>query len=171
MHPMNEKRSWMGEIATPSNQQGVGAQGVGDRQGAGTPPTLGGGYLDNCSTSNFQKKISPTKKTDPRLSELRQMGLQPVWLEIAEQVGVDVFLYIWRTLDAQPSHFTDEGRVLVPIKRYQLFLRYQRNRYIETLQHIGMKPKDIRECVYKQVGETMSLRQIERLCSRRKGSR
>lgn len=168
MCQVNEKRSSSLQTATPLDSQGVGGNRVGGRHAPPAPPTMGGGYLDNCTTSNFTKKIAPEKKRDPRLLELQQVGLQPVWLEIAEQVGVDVFLNIWRILDARPAHFTDEGRVLVPIRRYQIFLRYQRNRYIDTLQSSGLTPREIRELVYKQVGEKMSLRQIERLCSKGK---
>lgn len=36
---------------------------------------------------------------DPRLNEMREMGLQSVWIEVAEAIGVDAFLKMWWELD------------------------------------------------------------------------
>lgn len=153
----DEKRNSAAGIATTAALGGTKAKGVGGRQTYPPADPQGGGYLDNCSTSNFQKK------TDPRFKELEQLGLQPVWLRVAEVTGVDVFLEIWRILSQEPHHATDGGRLLVPMRSYRNYLRFQRNRYIETLRNMGMSPRAIRRRVADQLGEQICLRQIERL--------
>ena len=94
------------------------------------------------------------------------MGLQRVHLDVAEEIGVDAFLKAWRIYDRDQSATADEGRFMVPMRRYETFLRYQRNRYIESLDALGMKPKEIREKLNKQLCEQISLRHISRIIKR-----
>ena len=159
MDTSDEKRNPGQGIATTDAQGGDQLQGVGGRQSSPPPLPQGGGYLDNCTTSKFQKKI------DPRFQDLARLGLQPAWLRVAEVVGVDMFLEVWRILSHDPQHATDGGRLLVPLRSYKHYLRYQRNRYIETLRNMGMSPRAIKRRVADQLGEQICLRQIERLSS------
>lgn len=91
------------------------------------------------------------------------MGLQRVWLDVAEEIGVDALLKMWRILDADQASIGEDGRLLVPIRSYATYLRYQRNRYIEELSARGMKPRQIREKLKAQLCEQISLRHISRL--------
>lgn len=103
------------------------------------------------------------KQLDMLLLELREMGLQRVWLDVCEAIGADNMLKMWRILDSDRSNTKDEGRLLVSIRRYSTFLRYQRNRYIESLNSIGMNPKEIHKTIKDHLCEHISIRSIARL--------
>lgn len=165
MSEEEEKRN-----STTGIDQGDQVRGGSDRRGGGSagpprPLARGGGYLKNCTILNFQPVAE--KKRDPRLDELREMGLQRAWLEVAEAIGVDAFLKAWRILDADGSNKTDDGRRLVPMRSYGCFERYQRNRYIETLVGAGCTPDEISHLLHQQIGEKISARHILRF--RRRG--
>lgn len=160
MVDQNVKRNSEHETAKGATLQGDLFPGVGGRQGYTPAPAGGGGYQDICNVLNFDPSTEP-KKRDPRLAELREMGLRRVWLNIAEEVGVDALLKIWRILERDPSGTDKEGRLVVP--SYSSFLRYQRNRYIEALSAGGMKPREIQEKLKAQLCEQISIRHISRL--------
>lgn len=103
---------------------------------------------------------------DPRLDELARMGLQRHWLNVAEAIGVDAFLVMWRTLDAEPSLWMDPAGsgMRIRLRRYESFLRYQRNRHIEALYNLGLTTEQIRARVAENIGEVLSERHIDRLC-------
>lgn len=129
-------------------------------------PPGGGGYQDVCTVLEFEKKPPARKKNaaaDPRLDELRRMGLPRVWLQVAEAIGVDAFLATWRILDADPATWHNETILRVRLRPYRSYLRYQRNRYIEALTAQGLKPDEIRQRLRKQLGEDVSHRHITRL--------
>lgn len=140
-------------------------EGVGGRQAQPSPSDGGGGYLDICAVLNFSPD-GEQKKRDPRIEEFRQMGLQRVWLDVAEEIGADAMLKVWRILDRANAHGGDEGRFMVPMRSYGSFLRFQRNRYIEALDSQGVKPKEIRERLNKQLCEQISIRHISRILKR-----
>lgn len=155
MQSKNKKRSSAREIARSS-------EGVGGRQASSIPSAGGGGYLNKCTVLNFDPDAEQ-KKRDPRLDELREMGLPRPWVEVGEAIGVDALMKTWRILDRDQSSHSENGRMLVPMRRYSTFLRYQRNRYIEALNSQGMKPKEIREKINAQLGEQLSLCHILRI--------
>lgn len=159
---MNKRNSESGTASLPGDEGGARV-GVGGRQDNPLPSTGGGGYLDTCSILNFRPR-NGQKNRDPRLDELHQMGLQRVWLEIAETIGVDGFLATWRLLDAAfQSSMEDHGRMLVPIRAYRTFLKFQRNRYIHTLVSMGMSTREIREKVRLCLCEEVTVRHINRI--------
>ncbi|HLP99413.1 MAG TPA: hypothetical protein VK149_13330 [Sideroxyarcus sp.] len=103
------------------------------------------------------------KKRDPRLDELNRMGLQRCWLDVAEEIGVDAFLRLWRRLDRAIEAKDDGGRLLIPIRKYKIYLKFQRNRYIEELDAQGVSPADIKRTLEKQLCEQISIRNISRI--------
>jgi len=121
--------------------------------------------MGKCTILNFGKNAGQ-KKRDPRIDELRQMGLQRVWLEVAEAIGVDNFLMMWRILDSDQASICDDGRLLMPIRNYRTFLRYQRNRYIESLDSMGHKPPEIQKKLKDQLCEQISIRHISKIIQR-----
>lgn len=140
------------------------AHGVGARQTLPPLPLGGGGYLETCAVLKFSTRPpAPEKKCDPRMLELEHMGLPRVWLDVAEEIGVDAFLATWRILDAEPSMRHKEGFLQIRLKLYRSFLRYQRNRYIEALAARGMKPAEIQRELSRQLCESVSIRHISRL--------
>lgn len=157
------KRNSEGGTAPLSGACDGAAGGVGGRQGTPPTPLGGGGYLDECSVLNFRAR-GAEKKRDPRLDELVRLGLQRVWLDVAEAIGVDRFLAMWRILDTGFQATADDaGRMLVPMRSYRTYLKFQRNRYIETLAGMGYNAQQIRDKLRSQLCETISLRHIYRL--------
>lgn len=136
--------------------------GVGGRQGDSVLSPGGGGYLDICPVLNF-RPMGEQKKRDPRMEELKKMGLQQVWIKVAEEIGVDAFLRTWRILDGDPGSYNDRGRLEIPLRSYSSYLKFQRNRYIETLTQTGCTAPEIRERLNKQLCEQISLRHISRI--------
>lgn len=61
------------------------------------------------------------------VSDLREMHMHPRWVKIAETIGIDAFVMVWRHLDETTSGPT----VYAVMPRYTRYLRYQRNRFIE----------------------------------------
>jgi hypothetical protein len=154
----DEKRSSIEGIDQVTTVVEVVQQGVGGRHGQEAPSTGGGGYPNNCTILNFQNPAQ--KKRDPRLDELSEMGLQRIWLTVAEQIGVDAFLQAWRILDSDRSNETADGRRLVPMRSYSSYERYQRNRYIESLARMGLNDQQIRDALEQRIGEKVTKRHI-----------
>lgn len=134
-------------------------QGVGGRQ-ADLPLRPGGGrYQDICTVLSFCVGAGTEKKRDPRLDELYTMGLPRINLQVAEAIGFDAFMKLWRILDADESIHKDR-MIEFPIRPYRSYLRFQRNRYIETLAALGVPSSVIREMLKRQLGEEISERHI-----------
>lgn len=141
---------------------------VGGRQEAGASAPQGGGYPDICNVLEFQKK-RPRQKNgaarDVRLDELRKMGLQRVWLDVAEAIGADAFLAMWRIIDADPATQHNDTSLRLSLRVYRSYLRFQRNRYIEALATQGVPPLEIKRRLERQLCETVSLRHITRIAA------
>lgn len=116
----------------------------------------GGGSPDFCGTSPTPVKGA----TDPRLAELRQIGLSPLWQRVASQIGFEPFLALWELLATASAETDDRNRVCVPA--WRTYLRYQRNRLIRTLGSAGHSPARIRELLRERLGEELSEVQIKR---------
>lgn len=157
---MEEKRNSAGKNA----QMPLFEEGVGARLPPPAPLPGGGGYLETCTVLKFSTRPPESKKNaDPRHDELARMGLQRVWLDVAEEIGVDAFLAVWRILDSDPSARHKEGFLQINLKLYRSYLRFQRNRYIEALAARGLKPLDIQRNLIRQLRESVSLRHISRI--------
>lgn len=122
----------------------------------------GGGYPDSCTI--LKLRPDAPGRGDPRVDELRTMGLPRLWLDVAELIGVDNFLAMWRRLDqdfleAEP----EDEQILVKLRPYRSYLRFQRNRYIETLVEAGHDVQSVCEAVEKMLGEKVSKRHISRI--------
>lgn len=169
MTERGEKRHSEQGIAGLSGQGEADEQGVGARQGDLPLPPRGGGYLHICTGLNFCARAP--RGDDPRIGELRRMGL-PRWaLAVAERLGVDSLLELWRIMDADPTSHGKEGRLVVTIRLYRSFLRFQRNRFIEALATTGSPPAEIQRRVQRQLGERISIETVRRISGqRRKGS-
>lgn len=88
------------------------------------------------------------------------MGLPKVWVDVAEHVGFDKFMDVWRALSTHADDAGNSRRVRVPC--YSLYTRYQRNRYIQGLA-TSMEPKAILKHIKNELGEELSYRQVLRL--------
>lgn len=162
---MSEKRSGECEIA----QGDLFGGGVGARHGDQGDHGPGGEYLNNCDLSNFSNPApapGEKKRRDPRLDELEKIGLPAVWLRIADRVGFDAWLDIWRMLSEDESVRHDGGARLPKLRCYSAYSRYQRNRYIEALDAQGTPPRMIQEAVRKNLGEYLDITNIVRISKR-----
>ncbi len=163
-----EKRS---RDPTPATLAGPGQAPPGRSQGWGVggpplpAPQGGGGYLDECTARKFAPARVTPSVADPRLGELAAMDMPPYWLNVAAAIGVDAFLTMWRLLDSEQALWRDVpgGGLLVPLRRYRSYLRFQRNRYVEELNAMGLTVEQIREQVSKNIGEQLSKRHLKRL--------
>lgn len=97
--------------------------------------------------------------------ELREMGLSPTWLRIAETIGTEQFLSVWRILDEsnRDLHRGRREKVRVWVPLYATYLRHRRNRYIKALAAEDLRPLDIQQRVYRELCERISLRHIVRI--------
>lgn len=162
---MGEKRSEQPETA----QGDLFSQGVGARQDDPAPQPMGGEYPNNCALPNFSKPApveTEKKRRDPRFEELEKIGLPAVWLRIAERVGFDTWLDLWRMLSEDESVRHDGGARLPKIRSFSAYSRYQRNRYIKALSAQGMPPKEIQISLRKNLGEHLDISNIIRMTRR-----
>lgn len=163
---MNVKRHSAHEIAQADLFGASVSPGVGARQASDRFPAGGGGYQDMCGTQNFS---CPSQ--DPRFAELRRIGLPRMWLILAETVGFDAFLEVWRrlTIEGEDSGYAREtGGVKMPsLRSYDAYLRYQRNRYIDALAARGLKPAEVRRAVARNLSEPLDEKHVFKLMNRR----
>ncbi|MCU0988008.1 MAG: hypothetical protein MUE63_00070 [Xanthomonadales bacterium] len=163
---MSEKRSDKSEIA----QGDLFGLWVGARQGEAAASQVGGEYLNNCTLANFSTlKPAPApekKRRDPRLCELEKIGIPAVWLRIAERVGFDTWLDLWRMLSEDESVQHDGGARLPKLRCYSAYSRFQRNRYIRALAAQGTPPKLIQEALWRQLREELHVTNIIRIAAR-----
>jgi hypothetical protein len=135
---------------------------VGARQAALRLSPPGGGYQDVCNTSNAALS-APAAAADPRVAELRRVGLPKVWIRVAQEAGYDAFMVMWRVL-MQGGHVDDRCRVVVP--NYSRYLRYQRNQLVRQLIADGHGIPEIQHQVEQSTGETISEYYIRRAVAR-----
>lgn len=135
-------------------------EGVGARQAGNPEGYRGGGYLDEC--------IDPELFTDARVRELAEMGMPRIWLTVAEELGYDVFMALWRILDAAMELRSDsDSMILVQLRRYRSFQRFQRNRYIETLAPL-LSDAEIQARLIAELDEKLHISHVRRISRRRR---
>jgi hypothetical protein len=93
------------------------------------------------------------------------MGKPIVQLRVADAIGVDAFLAMWRIYDAEPSCGTESDDLNIRMRSYRSYLRFQRNLYIEGLSGTGKSTKSIQKSVHRHLCERISIRHITRIIS------
>lgn len=163
---MNEKRNSTHGIAQADLFASTPGQGVGARLGGAPVGGGGGGYLENCGAENFQEPIQ-----DPRFAELRRIGLPRMWLIVAETIGFDAFLDVWRRLTEAgdtSGYGRETGGLKMPsLRSYDAYLRYQRNRYIEALAARGMTPAQVQRAVSRNLREPLDEKHVFKIMRKR----
>lgn len=139
--------AWTDE--TPVSQRLATSEGVGARH-AGVPPLAeGGGYLSSCSASGAPLGAAPPAagdqlvERDPRIEELRLMGVRPLWVKVADRVGFEAFIEVWRTLSDNQELLDERNRITVPT--FLTYHWFQRNQVIRSLAGEGLRPSEISE--------------------------
>lgn len=165
---MNEKRNSTHETAQLGLFSDPAAQGVGARQAPPPPRLGGGGYPSTRGSQNFEDSVVPE---DPRFEELRRIGLPRAWLLVAETVGIDAFLEVWRRLSAEDFGQyirRDTGGTRMPaLRSFDSYLRYQRNRYVEALAARGMSPAEVRRALARNLRESLDEKHVFKLMRKR----
>jgi hypothetical protein len=117
---------------------------VGARQAALPPAGPGGGYLSSCNASGFDFGAAPAgTRRDPRIEELRRMGLRITWVQVAERIGFEAFVDAWQVLAANVDLLDDRGRITVP--KFSTYHAFQRNQVIRSLAATGASAREIRD--------------------------
>lgn len=152
------------QLTFPGMDEETAVQGVGGRRCLSPSPAGGGGYQKNREI--FEIRPGVKKSADPRLDELAVMGLADYWLQVAEYLGVDAFLGMWRILDSNQNGIpraSDANSLAPRLRTYSNYLRFQKNRFVENLAAQGISPREIQARVRSQLCETISIRHITRL--------
>ena len=130
---------------------------MGGRQHRSPPATRGGGYPDICTQTEVPL-------SDPRMRELKQMALPSVWMSIAELVGFESFISLWKILDENFKPKYHRNCIRVDMPGFSRFERYQRNGYIRRVfTETGLKAKHLRNVIKNDMGVELSVRQIDRI--------
>ncbi|MFG6440499.1 hypothetical protein [Roseateles sp. LKC17W] len=142
-------------------------QGVGGRQASRRPPTGGGGYLDGRSPSKVAGPVfdGSLSLADPLMLELAEIGLSTMWLGVAQFLGYERFLGFWRHLSAEPRALTGDGQILVELRDFASYERYQSNLYIRALRAAGLPCSVIWATVRAHLGDERSQRAITKITS------
>ena len=143
---------------------GPPSPGVGARHTDPDPSGRGGGYQDDCGSQNFGRD-------DPRFEELKRMGLPRAWLMVAQCIGFDQWLEVWRMLSSADFDSwirRETGGTRMPqLRPYDAYLRFQRNRYIEGLAERGMKASEIQRAVARNLREPLAGKHIRKIMEKR----
>ena len=111
-------------------------KGVGARHKQPGRAPGGVGYLTICNA--LKSSVQKNRALDPRISQLKKMGLDWKWIKIAENIGFDAFLNMWTLM----SDLFDDDRscIRASIPHVKKLIRFQRNMLIQNLHAQG---KDI----------------------------
>lgn len=145
-----------------SRREDANGSQVGGRQSPLRLPAVGGGYQDVCTIFGAGAAAAAALRAavdDPRIRELREVGIPRVWIRVARAIGFDAFVTMWQVL-MKEEHVDDRCRVVVP--NYGRYLRFQRNRLIRQLIAEGFGVDEIRVEVKKATGEDVSESHIRR---------
>jgi hypothetical protein len=71
------------------------------------------------------------------------MGLRPIWIKVADAVGFDAFLTMWRTMSENEDLLDERNRVT--IASFATYLRFQRNQVIRSLASEHPDARTLRE--------------------------
>lgn len=137
-----------GELRSDTAQMALPGLPPGARTGRGggsarqpRPRRQGGGYPDFCSAA----ENSPLG--DPRLAELRRLDrLSPVWLKVAEEIGLEAFVRMWRLLIDEhepPPAGAPREQVRVYVPSFEWWGIAERNARIRQLSERGHTPGQI----------------------------
>lgn len=158
---MSQKRTSNAIVDAPGASDGhpqAPPAPLGARQGVAPTTARWGGYQQTCSVLNF-----PSRR-DPRLDELRGLQLGDTWIGVAEIIGFDQFIAVWRLLTSSNAWLDEGHRVYLP--SFRKYLRLQRNLLIEALLSDGQTSADIRAHVKRTLGEDIDLPHFRKIVAK-----
>jgi len=114
------------------------------------------GYLD--VYTKVESSIQKNRARDPRITQLKKMGMDWRWIRIAQQIGFDAFIQTWALIS---DLFEDERPyVRASIPHVKKLIRYQRNILIRRLDASGHNVRHIQDVIKKTYMISMSHRAI-----------
>lgn len=140
-------------------------------------PSWGGGYPETCTSSKADNTpggrgapvadpLADLGAGDPRVEELRECGLNELWIRMAELVGFERFIAMWSMLDQAEPVLDDRRRLYVPCLE-KTFLRHQRDQIISAMARSGLGPTEIQRMLGPMRSAAgLSPRTIERIHAR-----
>jgi len=147
------RNSIQGMGQPPLPQQGVGAR---HRQ----PTQVAGGVEYQDIYTESEKPLLGKTARDPRIEELRKDGLSWKWVIIADAIGYDDFVVMWRL--ATSLFETPDGYMIrMHLPHSKKLERIQRNLLIKTLSEHST-PKEI-PGIMEEYGMPISLPQVYRI--------
>lgn len=156
-----EKRSQTTGIAQDDSVADRTVYGVGGRQGLTAGLGRGGGYLDAYPVSELPDEAKKNRARDPRLDELRAMGMHHCWQKVAAEIGMDAFLAMWRILDSEEQWRHPKGGLELTLRRYRSYEHHQRDAYIKQLANIGLSALDVRKRLTDALGVSLEVKRIK----------
>lgn len=121
----------------------------------------GGGYQHiRTKTGARVGAPAPAAAVDPRLAELRRVGLPQPWPRVAAAIGFDAFMALWQAL-ATVDVAGSRDRVVMP--KLSTYMRYQRNQLMRSLAAEGLDLDAIRQhltTITSDVPTTSHIRRI-----------
>lgn len=102
--------------------------------------------------------------SDPRIAELRQLRLGPAWLGVADLIGFDQFVAVWRLLTSSEAWLDERNRISLP--SFKQYLRLQRNLLIKSMLERGHTTAEIRAHVRAALGEDMDLSHLLKIIAK-----
>lgn len=121
-----EKRSQAAENAHTNR--------VGVRQPPSASPAPGGWYPEIYTFSEpalrpSENRAAAAPEKDPRLQQLREIGLNHIWQKVAAEIGYDNFIKMWQILGSYDEIKRPDGGILITLRAYRSQERYQRDRF------------------------------------------
>lgn len=151
-----QARSEIQEVSRPADHP----QGVGGRHGLTPTPLRGGGYLQNCTNLKFSRR-------DPRLDDLAAMKMPQVFIRIAEQIGVDALMVLWRELDNSPEvSRASNGMILLRLRPFNSWQRHMRDQHIRMLGASGRTPAQIQQALMEHYKIKLTTGRISRILNK-----
>lgn len=124
-----------------------------------------------CGAQNFCRPDGAAQAADPRFEELRRIGLPAAWLLVAETIGFDAWLEVWRRLSSEDFNDwvrRDTGGTRMPtLRSFDSYLRFQRNRYIEALGARGMSVAQVARAVARNLREPLDEKHVAKIMRRK----
>lgn len=145
------------------------AGGVGGRHAPPAAPRGGGGYLDGRTAAELPGLGRPLAESlaDPLLRELAEIGLSSMWLQVAAWLGYERFMGLWRHLSADSRVLTDDGQIVMELRAFAWYERFQCDLLIRRLAAAGLPRAVISATVREHLGEARSRDAISSITSDR----
>lgn len=89
------------------------------------------------------------------------MGLHPLWIVVAAQIGWDTFVLLWETFSA--NHELLDGRNRITLPSIDTYRRFQRIQAIRTMFRDGMTPEQVSEELMRIHKTAPKLERLQRM--------